>query len=190
MSTQYSPRHSHDDPALQADILLFQNGDMTALERIYKKFQQSVYSYCARMMGNKSEAKDAVQEVFLRVIDYRTSAPVSHFPAWLFRITRTVCLNLIRKKKDYLEYNDEVCSITSYSKEQDFSLKEVLENALLQLPPSLREIVILREYEGYSYQEISVLLDIDLSLVKVRIHRARLSLRKILEPIAEELRYL
>jgi RNA polymerase sigma-70 factor (ECF subfamily) len=190
MSTQYSPRHSHDDPALQADILLFQKGDMYALERIYKKFQQSVYSYCARMMGNKSEAKDAIQEVFLRVIDYKESAPVNHFPAWLFRITRTVCLNLIRKKRNYEEFNDEIYTITSNYREQDFSLKDVLDNALMQLPPTLREVVILREYEGYSYQEIAVLLDIDLSLVKVRIHRARLTLRKILEPIAGELRFI
>ncbi len=190
MSTQHSQRHSHDDPALKEDIHLLQQGDMDAMERIYKKFQQSVYSFCIRMMGNQYEAKDAIQEVFLRVIEYRESAPVEHFPAWLFKVTRTVCLNLLRKRRAHEEYNDEIYTVSTFGKERDFSLIEVIEQALQQLPPSLREIVILREYDGYSYQEISALLDIELSLVKVRIHRARLSLRKILEPIAGEIRFL
>ncbi len=69
----------------------------------------------------------------------------------------------------------------------DIGMREFIEKSIAQLPVTLREALILREYEERSYQEIADILGIELSLAKVRVHRARLLLRKMLQPIMKEI---
>ena len=74
----------------------------------------------------------------------------------------------------------------SDEKKTDVMLKKTIDEAIASLSVQLREAIVLREYQECSYQEIAQILDIDISLAKVRVHRARLQLRKILEPVVRE----
>ena len=162
------------------------SGSAEAFKILYKKYNQKVYRYCMRMLNDESIAKDSFQETFIKVYEKRKSFHGNNFAAWLFTIARNTCLNYLRSKKEHKEYN-ELFHSKNILVENDIALKDAIDNAVNMLPIHLKEVIILREYEEYSYQEISEILHIELSLAKVRVHRARLILRKILKPVVKEL---
>ena len=95
-------------------------------------------------------------------------------------------MNVIRARIEH-EVFDEVYHGGMRAPHEDVGMKEFIDKAIASLPVALREAVILREYEERSYQEIAEILDIDLSLAKVRVHRARILLRKMLTPLVREI---
>ncbi|MBK9246844.1 MAG: RNA polymerase sigma factor [Ignavibacteria bacterium] len=183
MST--APRKPSEEE-LQDATQGFRNGSSSAFQMLYRYHSQSVYRFCLRMVGEQNTAQDAFQETFIKVFEHRSEFRGDHFPAWLFIIARRVCLNHLRSQKKHDEFDEEIHGEVTYMRESDFGMKMCVEKALLMLPVQLREAAILREYEGYSYQEIASIVGIDLSLAKVRVHRARLLLKKILAPVVQE----
>ncbi|MCX7909118.1 MAG: RNA polymerase sigma factor [Ignavibacteria bacterium] len=163
----------------------FRRGSAEAFHILYSHYSQKVYRFCLRMLGSKEKAEDAFQETFIKVFENAKSFRSDNFGPWLFTIARHVCLNMIRLEKPYQEVNDNSLKL-SYVNNSDFGLKDFVQRAIMQLPISLREALLLREYEEYSYEEIARILDIGISLAKIRVHRARLLLKKLLEPIAKE----
>jgi RNA polymerase sigma-70 factor, ECF subfamily len=131
-------------------------------------------------------AKDAFQETFIKVYEHRREFKGENFAAWLFTIARHTCLNMIRSRKEYDTFDEEFHS-TQKEPVTDVGMKEHIEKQIAKLPVALREALILREYEDCSYNEIAGILGIELSLAKVRVHRARLILRKLLKPLMKEL---
>lgn len=138
------------------------------------------------MLGDKELAEDAFQETFIKVYENSTKFRGTNFAAWLFTIARHTCLNIIRSKKEYESF-DEVFHGSMSAQQSDVGVKDHLQKAIEMLPVALRESFLLREYEECSYQEIADILGIDLSLAKVRVHRARILLRKLLKPLVREL---
>ncbi len=171
---------------VQTAIDAMKKGSAEAFHLLYSRYHQKVYRFCLRMLGDEAAAKDAFQETFIKVYEHRESFRGSNFSGWLFTIARHTCLNVIRAKKTHDSF-DEVFHSTGYSKESDVALKDHIKKAIAVLPITLRESLILREYEECSYKDISNILGIELSLAKVRVHRARLILRKLLTPLVKEL---
>jgi len=167
-------------------IKALKKGSAEAFQILYKKYNQKVYRFCLRMVSHEAIAKDAFQETFMKVYENRKNFRGENFAAWLFTIARHTCLNHLRAKKDHDEY-DEAYHSKSITKHSDVALKDLIEQSIKQLPIQLREVIILREYEEYSYQEIANILNIELSLAKVRVHRARKILRTVLKPVVKEL---
>ncbi|MDC1068153.1 RNA polymerase sigma factor [Candidatus Kapabacteria bacterium] len=161
-------------------------GSAEAFHIIYNKYQNRIYRFCLKMLGDSNLAKDAFQETFIRLHEKKHTFRGENFTSWLFTISRHTCLNHLRSKKEYEEYN-EVYHTDTKTKSEDVLLKEILEKSINTLPISLREAFILREYEQCTYNEISEILDIELSLAKIRVHRARVLLRKLLKPIVKEI---
>lgn len=180
------PVHHNDD---REEILRaaeqFRQGSVEAFQWLYRHFSRNVYRFCLRMVGDDAAAKDAYQETFMKVYEHRMDFRGENFPAWLFTIARRVCLNQIRSRRNHDEF-DEVFHAHEPVVETDVYMQQHIQQALDSLPPVLKEAIVLREYEGLSYQEIADVLSIDLSLAKVRVHRARLIVRKILAPIIQE----
>lgn len=176
--------NDHSDDVLSA-VEEFRRGNPEAFQFLYRHFANGVYRFCLRMTGDEANAKDAYQETFMRVYEHRFDFRGENFPAWLFTIARRVCLNHLRSRKSFDEF-DEILHTEETLQESDSLLQMHIKRALDGLPPEFREVVLLREYEGLSYQEIADACGIDLSLAKVRVHRARLLLRKILLPIVQE----
>lgn len=182
-------KNSHNDEEHQNALEQFQQGSAEAFHILYKRYHQGVYRFCLKMMGNEAAGKDAFQETFMRMYEHRRDFRGTNFPGWLFTIARHTCLNLIRSRKTFDSLNEEcheALSSTNKLDESDVIMRNSIDKAISQLPFELREALLLREYEEYSYQEIADIIGIDISLAKVRVHRARLILRKILSPIVQE----
>ncbi|MBX3043653.1 MAG: RNA polymerase sigma factor [Candidatus Kapabacteria bacterium] len=162
-------------------------GSAEAFQILYNNYAQKVYRFCLRMLGEEENANDAFQEVFVRIYENRHQFKGDNFGAWLFTIARNTCLNYIRTKKEQTSFDESYHHKSDDNEKMDFSTKEQIEKAIAELPVPMREALLLREYEDMSYQEIAETLGIELSLAKVRVHRARLILRKILKPLVKEL---
>lgn len=178
--------NSANERDVQAAIDALKKGSAEAFHLLYTKYYQKVYRFCLRMLGEEAAAKDAFQETFIKVYEHRKSFRGSNFAGWLFTIARHTCLNVIRARKTHDSF-DEVFHSNGYSNQRDVALKDYIDKAIAVLPITLREALILREYEECSYKDISDILGIELSLAKVRVHRARLILRKLLTPLVKEL---
>lgn len=175
------------DPDIELDEAVenLRKGSAEAFQILYHKYHNRVYRFCLRMLGSEDAAKDAFQETFVKVYENRENFKGENFGGWLFTIARNTCYNILRTNKQHSEF-DESYHVEK-SNNNDFGLKQALEEAINSLPISLKESFILREYEDMSYSEIADILEIDLSLAKIRVFRARKQLRLILKPIIKEL---
>lgn len=162
------------------------NGSAEAFKILYNAYGQKVYRFCLRLLGDVELANDAFQEIFIKVYEKRNTFQSDNFVGWLFKIARNTCINYLRNKKDTLEIEDIYYYNDSYETE-DYGLKREIKKAISQLPDSLREALILREYQDCTYQEIANILDIDVSLAKVRVYRARIILKKLLQHLRKEI---
>lgn len=175
-----------DDKVVKKASMELAKGSAQAFHLLYHKYKNDVYRYCYRILNDKNLADDVFQETFIKVYENREYFNGDNFKAWVITIARNTCYNYFRKKKDEVEFDDSyIGSVNDVN--TDFALKDLLGKAIDSLPLKFREVIILREYEDYSYQEIAEILDIDISLVKVRIHRARLLLKEKLEPLVKEI---
>lgn len=178
-------------------IALAQQGDKSALAKIVENHQRTVYNVALRMCGNEQDAEETLQETFLSAIK---SLPKfegrSQLSTWLYRIASNQCLMQRRKESNApmlapLEGSDDDEAYEhpryfvdlSYQPDDvllDRELREALEQAISELPESLRIVFIWRELEGLSTAETAEIVGIAEGAVKVRLHRARLKLRDIL----------
>ncbi len=164
----------------------FRAGDLGAFRKLYDMYNAAVYRFCRHMMADEAAAKDVFQETFLRFYEHRSQLLGSNVRSWLFVIARRTCLNALRSRRAAHEEFDEGAFVCSQDTVSDVGLRDQIEKALTALPPALKEALILREVEGYTYEEIASICGIDLSLAKVRVHRARITMRKLLAPIVHQ----
>jgi RNA polymerase sigma-70 factor (ECF subfamily) len=175
-----------DSENLRNEMEELRKGSAEAFKILYAKYNGKVYRFCLRMLNDTMLAEDAFQETFIKVYEHRKEFRGKNFAAWLFTIARHTCYNLMRTRKEYDDF-DETYFHNPQPKQRDVAMKDFVEQALAVLPLPLKEAIILREYEDCSYQDIAEILGIQLSLAKVRVHRAREILRKLLAPIKQEI---
>ena len=170
------------------------SGDEDAFEQLLLAHQKQVYNLCLRMSGNAEDAFDLSQEAFIRAWralgQYQFEA---EFSTWLYRLTRNVCIDHLRRCKRQstvaleTEQDGEVLELPlpdSAPGPEEHTLHEerqrVLAEAMRQLPDDYREILILRVVNDLPYDRIAEVLGIQLGTVKSRLARARIQLKKIL----------
>jgi RNA polymerase sigma-70 factor (ECF subfamily) len=168
-------------------IRQFRNGDPSQFEWIVLKYQDRIYNLCRYLLGNPQDAEDAAQDVFIKAYrklkDFR---PESSLYTWLYRIGVNTCLDHKRKfrpepLKD--QSSAEYLPSAEPSPERHYQSKEIgqaIQTALEQLSGNSRAIIVLREVEGLSYEEIAEVLDTSVGTVKSRISRTREELRRLL----------
>ena len=162
------------------------NGSVQAFHIFYHKYKTDIYHFCYRMLNDKDLADEAFQETFVKVYENRTRFDGNNFKSWVFTIARNTCLNYIRESKFKVEFEEDYLAPVR-DKHNDFALQKYIKDAIVELPVSYREVIVLREYEGYSYQEIAEILDVSIALVKIRIYRARVILKEKLQPVVKEI---
>ncbi len=177
--------HRENDEELMQAVRLFCANDPGAFQWLHKRFSKSIYRFCLKMLSDEDAAKDAYQETFIKAYEHRADFRGDNFPAWIFTIARRVCLNVIRSRRSD-DVFDEVLHSAGECSEDDAYLRLHIQKAIESLSPDFREALVLREYEGLSYEQIATVLHIELSLAKVRVHRARLQVRKLLMPVMQE----
>ena len=173
-------------------------GNVEAFEQLIEAYQGKILNYCFRMLGNRSDAEDAAQEVFVKVYRFIGSfTGQSSFSTWLYKVASNVCFDILRKRKrrggeslslqQYTAEGEEFdlpLEDDSYSPDRSFQRTEaqrVLKEALEKLSPEHRRVIILRDIEGLSYEEIAGIVGTAAGTVKSRINRARQILQKLLE---------
>lgn len=175
-----------DDKVL---IEAFQAGDEFAFVSLYNRYKAPVYAFCVKMLLDRPLAQDAMQETFLRVYENRDRlTKTGSFKAWLFTIARNQCLNNLRRRSRQVPL-DEYTPVPGTSREGPSHRMEKSEQVALinrylaQLKPEYREIIILREYQNLSYEEIAAVTRSTLSAVKSRLFKARRKLARFMDPV-------
>lgn len=164
----------------------FKTGDEPSFSELYRRYNRRVYAYCLRMVNSRELAEDLYQDIFVRVARKRLSFAKGNFAAWLFAIARNVCLNAIRDRVEYVpieDVQDHLQAAPQYD-EGDYYEEQMalLRQAVEQLPHDMREVLVLRVYNGFSYEEIAEITETKLATVKVRIFRAKQRLHRMLAP--------
>jgi RNA polymerase sigma-70 factor (ECF subfamily) len=156
-----------------------QNGDVDAFEELVRRYQTSIYRVALRMLGSRADAQDAVQETFVRA--WRALPRFRHDSAistWLYRIVTRRALDRIASRRStgtLDEVEVEAGPDPAQAAEHQERLRAI-RRAIAKLPPDQRAALVLREFEGLSYQEVAQVLGASVPAIKTRIHRARLTI--------------
>jgi RNA polymerase sigma-70 factor (ECF subfamily) len=190
---------SKDTPELQALIRAAQKGDENAFEALLTRYELTVYRIVYAILGNGTDAEDVTQEIFIKL--WRT-LPRYHYGAsfstYLTRIAHNAAYDYLRANRrraqtDPLYHTgadgeQEVLPLPDPDPQSDpmtwYLSREAaaqLRDAIDRLPPDMREILVLRLYCSYSYEQIATLLSLSEGTVKSRLHRAKKILQKLLQ---------
>ncbi len=176
----------------QALIEGFRRGDYDSFEKIVGAHERKIYNLALRMLGNPDDAKDILQDTFMKVYDhldkFRGDAKLS---TWIYRIAMNEALMKIRREKGKMVSIDTFRVSEGETRALDIvdwaerpldklltkELGEEMDAAVGKLPEEYRAVFLLRDVEGLSNAEIAKVLEISVPAVKSRLHRARLFLR-------------
>ncbi len=159
-------------------------GDAAAFQAIFTRYQDRIYNYVCRMVGDPIEAQDLTQDSFIKAYKalQRGDAPANP-SAWLYRIASRTCLDALRRRRlirwlplSKLRGRRQPSGRDAESPEQHLlraQERDRIRQALEQLPPRYRMVLLLREYEGLSYKQIAQATGDSLGTVKVTLYRAR-----------------
>jgi RNA polymerase sigma-70 factor (ECF subfamily) len=164
----------------------FRSGDEFAFVGLYNRYKGPVYAFCYKMLLDSDAAKDVMQETFLRVYENRDRLMKSDaFKSWLFTIARNQCLNSLRRSGRHVSLPDakELPPVaeTPFTRMEKSEQVRFVTRFLESLPPEYREVIILREYQNLSYEEIAAVTRSTLSAVKSRLFKARRKLAQQME---------
>lgn len=167
------------------------NGDEFIYKYVYDLYTRMVYNVCVRMLGNKEEAEDLTQDVFVKVFNsinnFREDSKLS---TWIYRIAVNISINKLRRKKviNFLsldfwedEKGEKEMADNSPSPEnilEKSELQQIVQEAINSLPAKQKSAIILSRYEELSYKEISRIMELGLSAVESLIFRAKENLAK------------
>ncbi len=168
--------------------VLASEGDERAFREILERYRQKILAICLRMLKNQTEAEEAAQDSFVKIyLHLKKYDPDRGFMAWAAGITINECRDRLRSrtrfKRRFREISDtdidrtQVSADTSYEKKRQV---ESVEKAVEQLPEKLKEVLVLRAYADYSYEEIAAALKIRMGTVMSRLYRAREKLTEML----------
>jgi RNA polymerase sigma-70 factor (ECF subfamily) len=166
-------------------------GDEAAFEQLLRAHESRMYAVSLRMCGNREDALDCLQEAMLRI--YRAIPNFkgqSSFATWSYRITMNTCLDELRRRKLRTSTSLDVLLETGWAPKDEGATPEqhsiaseqrrMLERAIADLPEDMRAAIVLRDVQGFSYDEIAKMLEANVGTIKSRISRGREKLREVL----------
>jgi RNA polymerase sigma-70 factor (ECF subfamily) len=172
-------------------IKKFIDGDQSAFKIIVKRHKEKVRNIVYLTMSSSDLVDDIAQEVFITVYHkLKNFRFESQFTTWLYRITVNKCKDHLRKKnvrRIFMPLHEGEGLLHSVTSVENDVLSKVVMDAVSKLPVKLRIPLMLKDIEGFSYQEIAESLECEMGTVKSRIFRARERLKIILEPLEKEL---
>lgn len=172
-------------------------GDVAAFEHLVIEYKTKIYNYVLRMLGDHEAAEDVAQEAFIKAYaSIRSFRGASSFQTWLYRIAGNLAIDTMRRRKyrqnhvsldqplqtgdGSVERDVEDSSAGPQQQLRTVELQKVVQDAILQLSPKLRNVIILYELQGLSYEEIAGIVGAPLGTVKSRLFNAREQLKKLL----------
>ena len=161
-------------------------------KKFLDEYKNSVYNYTYYILKNREDAEDVTQDVFIRLWHNRGKVNRRKRRAWIMKVTYNRCMDLIRQKKASISYDRIAVPLNidllnhddpSVNPEFQFFQQESrshISSAINQLPVKMKSIMILHYFQGFKYKEISNILDISESSIKISMHRGRKVLKQIL----------
>lgn len=202
MSEESTPESESSAAAAAQDVVWMErvrNGDEEAFRLLIETHQARVVGTVAKMLGGDTDAEDISQQVFIRV--WNSAAryqPTAKFTTWLFKITRNLVFNELRRRKRHpavpLEGKDDDAPFQAADPSTpspaasmlDGELQAAIQRAIDALPEVQRMAIILRRYEELSYEEIAEAMELSVPAVKSTLFRARAELRIHLQKYLNE----
>ena len=184
-----------DDPVQRRDLILIErarDGDLDAFNDLVTCYQDHLFALVARMVPDRDQASDAVQEAFFSAFRNLNSFRGGSVRSWLSRICINAAMDAQRARKrrpvqPYPELEDDSWQPRAGDETDPQRIvmagerTRVLQDALSRITPDQRAAIVLFDIEGYDYAEIAEMTAVSLGTVKSRIHRGRLGLRQVLE---------
>jgi RNA polymerase sigma-70 factor (ECF subfamily) len=164
-------------------------GDQQAWDQIVRQHWRKVFNLAYKFVGRHDEAEDLTQDIFLKIFKaLHTFDRRANFQTWLISISRNLCIDhyrSVRKERETMARDVDASTLMPASRErspygelEQIDLRVRIRQALAELPPTLREAVVLRDLQEFSYQEIADKLHLPEGTVKSRINRGRLELAR------------
>ena len=187
MNDQVNPGRITSDEVL---IARFQQGDNYAYDLLVKRYKDPLLNFIYRFLGNQTDAEDILQETFLRLYKNKHYyKEVAKFSTWIYTIAGNLAKTELRKRKrrkffslSQTPNDDHGFEIPDESKnpEQEANSQitdQIIQEAINKLSPKFKEVIVLRDIQGFSYEEISEMVKVPLGTIKSRVNRARLRLQ-------------
>jgi RNA polymerase sigma-70 factor (ECF subfamily) len=168
-----------------------QAGELTAFNRLVELYQDYLFGVAYRILSDRDQAADAVQDAFLHAYRHLGSYRGGSFRSWLTRIGVNACMDMLRAKRrrptqPFPELDDDSWEPRAPAEQEPearaarTARARALSQALGRITAEQRTAIVLYDVEGYDYEEIAVMTEVSLGTVKSRIHRGRLALRAFL----------
>jgi RNA polymerase sigma-70 factor (ECF subfamily) len=181
----------HVVPPTETDALIERclAGEQTAWDQIVRQHWRKVFNLAYKFVGRHDEAEDLTQEIFLKIFKaLHTFDRRANFQTWLISISRNLCIDhyrSVRKERETMARDVDASELMPVSRErgpygelEQLDLRQLIRTALAELPATLKEAVVLRDLQEFSYQEIADKLGLPEGTVKSRINRGRLELAR------------
>jgi RNA polymerase sigma-70 factor (family 1) len=167
-------------------VIQLRNGNSKAFEKLFSHYFPKIYLFIYKIIQNRQEAEDLVQDVFIAIWNNREELDENRsFASFLFKIAKNKALNLIKHRlihQVFIQYAEgENVSHSSSAEFNAIEFQSIIEEAVSSLPEKTREIFLLSRYEGRSYLQISGKLGISENVVDHEIRKALQSIKKVLK---------
>ncbi|MBL8212238.1 MAG: RNA polymerase sigma factor [Bryobacterales bacterium] len=170
------------------DLLLkARGGNVDAYNGLVSRWEKRIFNYLLRLVGNREDAMDLSQDVFLKAYQsLRKLDDPARFAPWLFRIAHNEAYSLLRKPRQDGELPGDIGDGPAYGRMLPVETSLAVERALKRLNADQREAVLLKVYEGFKFEEIAEVLDTPVSTIKSRVYTAFELLKESLAPVRRE----
>ena len=172
-------------------------GDVDAFEMLIREHERKAFNIAYRFLKNADDAEDITQEAFLRAFrSIKKFKGQSSFSTWLYRIINNTCIDFVRAKQNKItdsidktiQYDNEELELQIPGDQNDpvdmaetAEISQLMQSMLALLPDDQKMAIILRDIQGFSYQEISEITGVGMGTVKSRINRGRMALKELIQ---------
>ncbi len=177
----------------------FQQGDNYAFDLLVKRYKDPLINFIYRFLGSQTDAEDVLQETFLRLYKNKHYyKEIAKFSTWIYTIAGNLAKTELRKRRRRTffsinqfggEEKDYEIPDDSNNPEQETNTQitdDIIQAAIERLSPKFKEVIILRDIQGFSYEEIADMIQVPLGTVKSRVNRARLKLQDDLQHLMKD----
>lgn len=164
-------------------MLQVSDGNLDLLTILFDRYHLRIFNFFNKMVRNKAVSEDLTQDVFLKIMKYRTSYKSGNFASWIYTVARNIFSTYYQKtkKERTSDIDENTISIEETTFEKSSREDEInhLQKALLKLNNSDRELIIMHRYQEIKYEQIAEIIGSSEGAVKVKVHRALKKLKEI-----------
>jgi RNA polymerase sigma factor (sigma-70 family) len=152
----------------------------TEYNNAIREYSRNLLRFVAKSLKDEKAAEDIVQDCFLKLWEHRNNVDARKLKSWLFTTAHHHLINYLKRASKFTSEEFAEISIPAVS---DFDIRELIDKALDQLPQTQKSIILLRDLEGYSYEEIADIMQLSDAQVKVYLFRGRQKIKELLKSV-------